>query len=123
MSAIDPSSTLPKTFLGLMIAHIISNLHSISPIRINSNSFILDAQINIESQILKSQVHILVGLGRSFDIFEIVLPRELFGLGLTDGSFVSQVGLVGDENLLDVGVGVVLDLLEPVREIRERFPV
>jgi len=74
-------------------------------------------------QSLKGLIDVDVRLGRALPERNTEFRRELLALFRADHFFVEHVALVSDQNLVDVHIGVLLNLSDPVADALEAASV
>ena len=71
----------------------------------------------------ESLLDIVGVLGRGLDVGDLHAVGKLLGDGGVDDALVDEVGLVADEELVDVLAGVAVDLAEPLLDVVEGLHV
>lgn len=74
-------------------------------------------------QSLKGLINVDVRFGRALPERDTKFRRELLAFFRADHFFVEHVALVSDQNLVDVHIGVLLNLSDPVADALETTPV
>ena len=77
------------------------------------------ASFDIFGQGHEGEVDVVVGLGGSFEEFDIVLVGKGLATGSIYNFFILHVALVSDEHLIHRFSGMLLDVADPVADVRE----